>query len=440
MNKVNQFITARRVSLGLILLLAALMYVSTLIPQEIDSTPAKIETWRQAHARLVWLVDGVNLHRIYAQPWFAAVILFASLALGVSSFEQLTVARRKLFSTGIGAAEVVAESVTEQHVCIVADSHRYRPLRTLSHDQLKFIRNPWGYFGVLALHIGMTLVLIVSLYVSLTGRQGALILIEGESRDNQQPLDASEHGVLSSPLKLPGSIRLDKVRVNFDSKNQPVDVSSNMLITGQAGMAESFTASVNRISRYHGLRVYHASQYGDAFTVTFIDKSGVSHTEKIMVQQSVGLTKAGYSDDFSVAWSPYLFDAKYFADVDKKSMLSPNPELVIRILDGKREMSRTSLTKGIPGELGEYRVLFNRVEKWSKLIIVDISGMSAIFAGFAIIMLGGLIHYMTPPRELIGVRQSDGSCRVYWKAVAFKEFYADERDDIARELNRETTS
>jgi hypothetical protein len=416
------------------------MYVSTLIPQEIDSTPARIETWRQAHAGLVWLVDGVNLHRMYSQPWFASVIMFASLALGVSSCDQLAVARKRLFSVDIGPGEEVAESVTGQQFNSVAGFHRYRPLRTGTSEHLKCVKNPWGYFGVLTLHIGMTLVLLVSLLVSLTGRQGVLILVEGELRDNRQQLDASEHGILSSPLNLPGSIRLDRVSVHFDNKNQPADVSSDILITGQPGLPESFTASVNRISRYHGLRVYHASQYGDAFTVTFTGKSGVSHTERILVQQSTGLTKAGYSDDFSVAWSPYLFGAKYFPDADRKSMQSANPELVMRMLDGKREIGRTSVTKNIPGELGEYRVKIDEVKKWSKLILVDITGMSAIFAGFAIIMAGGLIHYMTPPRELIGVKRPDGAYRVYWKAVAFKEFYGDERDDIARELNGEMKS
>jgi hypothetical protein len=87
--------------------------------------------------------------------------------------------------------------------------------------------------------------------------------------------------------------------------------------------------------------------------------------------------------------------------------------------------------------LGEYRVRLNNVQKWSKLIIVDIDGMPIIFAGFAIIMLGGLIHYMAPPRELIAIRQPDHSFRVYWKAPIFKEFFRDEQDAVRRALDKE---
>lgn len=436
MNKIKQLITARRISLGLILALASLMYFSTLIPQKLDSTPQKIEAWRQRHDSLLWLVDTANLHRIHAQPWFAAAILFAALALGVSSCDQLTASRKKLYSTGIGSGEEVASSVPQQKLRLVARSCRYRALQTGSQEELKFVRSPWGYFGNLLLHLGMALVIMASLYVALTGRQGALILIQGEQRDNRQPWDASEHGILANPLKLPGAIRLDKVRVNFDPKNQPTEVFSDISITGESGRVDSMTASINRNLQYHRLRIYHTAQYGNVFTVTITDKTGVEHVEKIAVQQPVSLTKAGYSEDFGVIWSPYLLSAKYFADVDKKSMTSANPEFILRLTSGKNELARTTLTKGSPGTLGEFRVQLTGVDKWAKLIIVDISGMPLIFAGFAIIMLGGLIHFATPPRELIGFRQQDGQYRVFWKAASFKEFYLDERDRVADALQK----
>lgn len=436
MNKVKQFITARRISLGLILVVAALMYVSTIIPQEIDSTPAGIEAWRRAHGGLLWLIDAAHLHRMYAQPWFAAAILFAALALGVSSYDQVVVARKKLRSTGIAPGEVVAESIAEQQLRFAAHSHRYRFSRTGSGETLKFVRSPWGYFGIVLLHVGITLVIMVSFSVALTGRQGVLILTEGEERDNRQPWNASEEGLLASKLKLPGTVRLDKLSVRFDAKHQPSDVSSVISITDESGRVDSLTASINRISRYHGLRIYHGAQYGDAFSVVFTDKAGVQHAEKILIQQPVSLTDAGYSDDFSVAWSPYLFSAKYYADAAKQSMQSNNPQLVVRALDGKRERARTALTPGSSGQLGEYHVQLTRVEKWAKLIIVDITGMPLIFMGFAVIMLGGLMHYMTPPRELIAIRQDDGHYRVYWKALFFREFYAEERDSVMETLKK----
>lgn len=432
MNRFKQFITARSISLGLILMLTGVMYISTLVPQQIDSTPGMLEVWRSGHADWLWLVDILQLHSIYGQPWFAAIILCAALSLGVSSYDQLAVTRRKLYSNATASAEEIAGALPGHRLESVARTNRYRIIKSAHGDNLKFIKNSWGYFGVMLLHVGITLVILVSLFVSLTGRQGALMLVEGEQRDGRQPWNAYQHGLMVAPLQLPGTIRLDRVRVYFDDKNRQMEVSSDISFTDQAGRTESLTASINRIQHYRGLRIYHAAQYGDAFTVTFTDSKGTSHVERIMVQQAMDPAKAGYSEDFSVSWSPFLFDAKYFADADRKSMLSTNPELFLRMLDGGREIARTSLTRGVAGTLGEYMVKFDRVEKWSKLIIVDITGMSAIFAGFAIIMLGGLIHYMAPPRELIGIRLPDGNYDVYWKAAYFRDFFVEERDQMIK--------
>ncbi|NVN89138.1 MAG: cytochrome c biogenesis protein ResB [Desulfuromonadales bacterium] len=436
MNKLKQFITARRVSLGLILLLAGLMYLSTIIPQVIDSAPENIEAWRRGHSGLAGLVDVCHLHSIYAQPWFAAIILFAALALGVSSYDQLVVVRKKVVSTGVASADELAAGIPEQLLRSVAGCHHYRFLSAGGDGQLKFGRCPWGYYGNLLLHTGLALVITVSLYVALTYRQGALILVEGEQRDGRQPWNVSEQGLLATPLKLPGVIRLDRVRVRFDDKKQPVEVFSDLSIGTASGQFKTLSASINRIQNYHGMRIYHSAQYGNAFSVTITDTNGVVHTETISAQQPVSLTKAGYSDEFRVSWSPYLLSAKYFADADKKTMSSANPELVLRLTQGNREIARTTLTKERPGTLGEYRVQLSGVARWSKLIFVENSGMPLVFSGFAIIMLGGLLQYLTPPRELIGIRQPDGRYHVYWKALSFREFFMEERDGMTAELKK----
>jgi hypothetical protein len=184
--------------------------------------------------------------------------------------------------------------------------------------------------------------------------------------------------------------------------------------------------------------VYHTAQYGDAFALEFTDEKGITHFEKIPIQQPVSPTKAGYGD-FGLKWTPYLLSAKYLADADQKSMTSTKMLLTLRFLDQEREVTRLNLTPGASGVMGNYRVRLLSVEKWAKLIFVDIAGMPVIFAGFAVIMLGGLIHYMTPPRELIAVRQQDDSYRVYWKAVSFRDFFVDERDGVAAALQKGTT-
>jgi hypothetical protein len=436
-NALSHLITTRRISLGLILMVAGLVSVSTMIPQSMDSTPAQIEAWRQAHPGVIRIVDMAGLHQMYGQTWFTTAVLLSGLAMGVSSYNQLVLSRRRLYSGNSSTGEEVASAVPEQLLRAVARSHHYRPLRTESVERLKFVRNPWGYFGSLLLHLGMTLVVFASLYVSLTGRQGSLIMVEGEERGHQHPWDLAEQGAWAAPLRLPGTVRLDRVRVNFDAKNQPQEVLSELSITTEPGQVEAITASINRIAGFRGMRIYHASQYGTAFTVEFTDNRGTVHTERIYARQPANLTTAGYSDEFGVDWSNYRFAAKYFADGERKSMQHGTPQLTIRMLDGSREVGRTIVPPGNTSPLGEYHLRLVETKRWAKLIMVDNSGMPAIFTGFAIIMLGGMLHYLFPPRELTALAEADGNYRVRWKATAFAEFFADERELLARHLRRE---
>ncbi|GFO60481.1 cytochrome c biogenesis protein ResB [Geomonas silvestris] len=436
MKRLKRLMTARRLSLGLILGSAALLYLSTVIPQQVEAAPGALAAWRAGHRGLLWLVDLLRLHNIYAQPWFAALNLFAALSLALSSWDQFAAARRRLAADGSSAAELCAESVPLEKLYRAARAHGYRPLATAGAERVKCVKYPWGYFGNLLLHLGIALAIFASSVVALTGRQGSLVLVEGEQREPQEPWLASEAGALAAPLRLPGGLRLNRVRVGFDRLNQASEVTSELTLTEPGGRSVPLSAAINRIERYGNLRIYHSAQYGDAFSLTLTGADGAAHTVKIAVQQPVSLAEAGYSDDLATAWSPYLLSAKSFADVKGRSMTSGNPLVVLRLMNGAKEVARTSLTLGATGTLGEYRVRLDGVEKWAKLIVVDLKGMEAVFAGFAVIILGGLIHYLMPPRELFGVREADGSYRVYWRTTAFGECFAEERDRLAAALRK----
>jgi cytochrome c biogenesis protein ResB len=439
-DNVKRFFSARLLSLGLILFLAGVMYVSTLIPQRIDAVPAELEMWRFRHGGLLWLVDFFHLHSVYAQPWFAAAILSAAVALAISAITQLALARKKLFATATTSTDEVAAGVAGMSLRAVARKNHYQLLGVSPDGQLKFVRNPWGYFGNPLLHLGITVVITMSLYVALTTRQGTLILVEGEQQANNRSWAVSEQGVFATPLELPGTIRLDRVKVQLDSRQQPLDVSSELSLIEPSGQVHPLTASINRMLNYHGLRIYHAAQYGNAFAVSFTDKNGTVHAETVAAHHPPTPAEAGYSDDFAVNWSSNLLSAKYYVNADKQSQSGGNPELTLRMTQAGRELARTTVTTGKTGMLGEYKVKLHGVSQWAKLTVVDSRGMPLLFTGFAVIMLGGLLRYLMPPRELIAIRQQHDCYTVFWKAGSFRDFYLEERDRLTMALQRENTT
>lgn len=426
---IKAFLTARRLAVGIMLFLAALMFLATVVPQAPDYAPSQIAEWRRGHQGLLWLVDAAGLHKIFSQPWFVAATLFAAVTLAISTCDQFKTARKRLSATGVGGADELHPAAEKDRLRTVAGRHRYGETQEGARGELKFVRNKIGFFGNTLLHTGMVLALCGSLYVALTGRQGALILVAGD-QPHRGGWHGSQHGLLTTPLPLPGEVRLDRVSLDFDAKNQVNRVSSELTISRAPGERESVSARINEISSYHDLRLYHSAQYGDAFTLEFVDQKGGGHYEKIPIQHPKELERAGYGD-FDLKWTPYLLSAKYFADADRKSMTSANPLLVLRLLDRNRELARVQLTPGASATLGEYRVRLLAVQKWSNLIFVDVSGMPIVFAGFALLILGGLVHYLAPPRELIAIPREDGLYRVYWKGIFFRDFFIEERDELA---------
>lgn len=115
-------------------------------------------------------------------------------------------------------------------------------------------------------------------------------------------------------------------------------------------------------------------------------------------------------------------------------MAGPDRQLVLRLLDRDgKEMGRLSLKRGEEGQLGSYTVRLLDIGRWSGFTFVRLSGMAVVFAGFFVIVLGVVLNYFFPPRELIA-RPADEGQLISWRAVRFPVFFREERDDILAAL------
>lgn len=188
---------------------------------------------------------------------------------------------------------------------------------------------------------------------------------------------------------------------------------------------------VNKTIYRDGIRVFQGKRHGHAFYVSLFDERGARHGEIFSVVHPTKRDKAGYGD-FNLSWSPFAVKAKYYADAARQSMAGENPQLVLRLVEGKKLLGELSLTKGATGTLGPYTATLVEVKRWGGLIFIDAVGMNGIFFGFFVIVLGGALNYFAPPREFT-VREADGGCRVSWLAAGSEKLYRDEYESI---LNR----
>ncbi|GAM09106.1 cytochrome c biogenesis protein Ccs1 [Geobacter sp. OR-1] len=424
-NKLKEIIISRLLVIAEILAVIASGIVADIIPQRFQSSADQISQWRTLHSGLIPLADLLQLHSVYTSFWFVLVIALAGISLAVSSVDQIRLARNRIKVVVTSGQELatINEIKPEQLRRIAAAGYRPQPV---GQDRaLKFIRCSWGYWGTALFHIGMVVVIATSLVIALTERRGALMIAQGETLAPTDEWTNTEEGLLAGKLRLPATFRFDDLRITYDSRNIPEHIESLVTFI-RSGSQEQLSVAVNAVARYQGMRIYHANEYGDAFSLEFIAPDGSRHLEKLLIEHPTGLKEAGYLDT-KLPWLPFTLSLKYFADFEHKSMNSPNRQLIMRLMTEKQERARATLIANQSARLGDYQVRLLRVDKWAKFTFVDVHGMAAVFAGFALMMLGALLSYMTPPRELFIVPQEDNRYSAYWRSTKFAEFYAEER-------------
>ncbi len=235
-------------------------------------------------------------------------------------------------------------------------------------------------------------------------------------------------------LHVPGSVRLDILHLSFTSSFAVDEARSGLTFAGEQGNRESVSVAVNELLRFRGVRIYQTNDYGDSFVVRFREPGGTIRMERLLIPIPPNPDTGGYND-FRLPWLRFDLSTKYYADAERKSM-SGTPLLVMRLMDGGREVSRISLKPGETGMLGPLEAHLVDTRKWAGFLFVKISGMPAIFVGFFVMVLGGALNYLTPPREVI-VRKTGNGSSILWRATRFPEFYEDEHAAILKELQKE---
>jgi cytochrome c biogenesis protein len=434
---IRSFFLSRKTVIAVMLFAFLATLVGGIVPQRIATSAADLAKWRAAHPGVASWAETFGFYHVFSTPWFALILLLALVSLSLSTVEQFKTACCKSFApSSPGAADQPPIHVTAETLCRVLGDSGYRHLG--KDNLLRFVKHPWGYWGNFLLHCGILVTVAMSLVVALTQQRGVLNLVEGEVHTPHDPWTQTERGLLAGPFVLPQSVRLKQFFLAHSPAQTVERVASDLSFLDGTASEERRMVEINSILSFQGMHIYQSNDYGDAFGIEIIEPSGVIHREILLLVSPAKVEEASYGD-FRFPWLPMLLSAKYYADVDRKTLESSNPLLSLRLLDGKNELARLSLKIGESGTLGPYAVRLVGVKKWSGLIFVRVPGMPLIFFGFLIIILGVALNYMTSPREITAQQVPEGF-RLSWRAVRFSEFYEDEYSELIQKLDRERLS
>jgi hypothetical protein len=74
------------------------------------------------------------------------------------------------------------------------------------------------------------------------------------------------------------------------------------------------------------------------------------------------------------------------------------------------------------------------VKKWAGIVCIESTGMPGVFSGFFLLIIGSILQYFTPPREVLVTTMKDGRLKIFWRASRFCSLYTDEFKQLRRGL------
>ncbi len=435
MNQFKRFFLSRTTIIGLILSALTAVTLSALIPQSFLTSSERMLAWQTAHPFAERLSELFGLHRIYMHPAFAVILGGVTISLALSTWNQFLTAWRRTFNPerGISNGECFSVPGTVADSCRRLAAKGYYRLGGTAEEVL-LVRHPWGYWGNTLLHLGMMVTIAAALFIALTQQRGVIHLVERAIRQPSEPLLMEEHGLLAKPLLLPQALRLDRIEYSFGPNHAVRQVASTLSFLTDSGTSETKTVEINRILSQRGIRYYQGVEFGHAFFVEVISRTGDNRLYQLQIQHPETPDKPSYNDYQDLLGDGCLVRAKYWVDAERESFDNVNPLLMLRLDCRGEEMGQFPIKVGEDGSIGPYKFHLLAFAPWSRLIVVNLSGMPGIFLGFFIICLGGVLHYFTTPREAWVCNTTAGETGICWRATKFAGFYREELASLKESL------
>lgn len=302
-NQLWKFFTSVKLTVVVLLLLAATSVIGTLIPQNASSA-----FYFQKYGEVFYrLFKAFDIFDMYHSWWFLMLLGLLGINLIICSIDRLSttwkiifpekivfnreqfrkIKEKKEFTSKKDVDELretykafiqkkfsyVVEETTEKGVCIFGEKGR------------------WTRFGVYIVHFSFLLLLGGGVIGGIWGYKGYVQLVEGES---VKSVDARNG---KGKIDLGFTLRCNTFDVSFYDTGQPDEYKSNVSVLEKGKEVLTTDIIVNDPLRYKGISFYQ-SNYGTAAgrEVALVFKSretGMVYNKKTAVREAVSLPEGG---------------------------------------------------------------------------------------------------------------------------------------------------
>lgn len=405
-NKLKRLLLSRFTAFCLVALIGILCLIGDTIPQVGSVSPSFYHQWESEHPNLKTLVETLHFNRMYTSEIFLGTVTLLLLAMSYSLYHVFSAVRRKDRKTVIRLVErafrhffAFKGTLLAPKTLLNEAQKRGYHYEEISESLLRLRKYAFSRWGTSLLHLGMLIVVATGMLTFLFEQRGFVQLLEGDTFfGSRSDFLSVEQGPFARKFAPDLSISLARFTPEYYPKGDIKSLESSVLLGKHLESLSSVALSVNHPLNIGGAKIYQSTSFG--FTVCLVlERNGQSIPAYFSLDhpRKLGKPYVGYSD---FPTSGYLLTMELTPDPTSGTFQLHNPAL--RLIVEEQGVVRFSgmLKTGDSIQLSGETLSFKDVRHWTGLIVTENKFVPLSFLGFALVILGLLLIYVFPMREI----------------------------------------
>lgn len=400
-----KFFTTIKLSVILLLSLAATSIVGTLIPQ--NESPA---AYFQEYGEFLYRIfDVFDFFDMYHSWWFQLLIVLLTINIIVCSIDRLAAtwkivfAKNPIFNLARFRNHADKESIVDDRSPeqlkeifepFVSKSFGYMRSEQTDKGFCIFAEKwRWTRLGVYGVHLSIVLLLVGSLIGSIFGFDGYVNIPEGESVNSIMIRNPAQRKSLDF------EILCEDFDVSFYDSGMPKEFRSRLTILEQGKPVLTKDIIVNDPLRYKGINMFQSS-YGPLppkeVTLSFTSKkTGQAYHKKVLIGQQVDIPEAGGKFVLKDYVNSYKFRGRPIGEAFS-GILIPDNGRPIEILLPVRF---PDFDQGRKGNVAVAVAGYDR-RYYTGLQVTKDPGVWVVYSGFILLIVGCYITFFMSHQRL----------------------------------------
>ncbi len=430
-----RFLASVRLTVVLLLSLAATSIIGTLIPQN-ESPAAYLRAFGPLRYRLL---EALDLFDMYHAWWFQALLLLLVANIVVCSVDRLSGSAGLIFtrrpnyridrfrqSTCRVSFDAPRPPAALADTLAGAIDRRYGRLKIDSAETARLIfaeRWRWTRLGVYVVHASVVILVLGGLIGAIFGFEGHVNIPEGQSADTI----ILRHGQAS--LKLPFAIRCNDFQLSLYPNGAPKEYRSNLSLLRDGAVIHEKEIIVNDPLRFEGINIFQSS-YGKI--PPRLDEPLAAVPEKIELEMTAAATGHAVREQVRIGDSVPLPDALGSVTIDEflsmaefmgqpigpaigATITHPGEEPLVVVLPlrfpgfDKMRRGKVALAVRAPATMPAEHY-------YTGLQVTRDPGVGVVYTGFVLMILGCLVTFFMAHEQVcidIQARRHGSTVTVY---------------------------